>query len=1106
MTSNATAEKRRTVLWHLWLFLSLTATVGFFLLPTGGMSQLVVFIGLEAALLGAFAVGARQNRPVGMAVWKTLVASQVILLVAYVIWYGYPIVQKAELGFPSPADPLFVLSYVVETAALVFLIRARSGKRNRVDMIDAAIIALGLGTVFWVLQLDRIFDQSGLGLLAKAFTVVYPLFDLVLVALVVRLAVGTGKRTLAFWFLVAAVVSQLGADIGYAETVLGGTFRLGAPNFAGWLLSFVFLGAAALHPSMGSLAQPSGHRTQTSLRGRLPFLAAGALFGPVILIVQSLRGVDDIDVPFILALTSIAFILVLTRTSDLMVDLADHERVQAELSGLASIVESSEDAILSWTREGRVTSWNAGATALYGYQPDEIVGRPLEVLVPPERAGEAKVMLNQILSGARIGHFESERVRKNGTHVDVSVTLSAIRDRTGDVVGGATIARDITDAKRMEAALAAAADQAMETSRLKSEFLATMSHEIRTPMNGVIGLNGLLLRTDLDPSQRRHAEGVRTAGEALMAIINDILDFSKIEAGKLVIEPVDFDLSQLLEEVAGLLAEGAHAKGLELATDIQPDLPAALRGDAGRVRQVLVNLASNALKFTERGEVVIRVRLVEQDSELVTVRFEVVDTGIGIAHEQRQRLFDPFSQADASTTRRFGGTGLGLAISTQLTEAMGGEMGMESEPGEGSTFWFTVPLERGAQLSSPKPLAHLLAGGRVLVVDDNQTNRTILDAQLRSWDMHPELAENGDQALACLEAAAARGRRHALAILDMNMPGMDGVELARRIAAEPALASIPLVLLTSGGDVDAATARALGIVARLTKPARQSHLYDALVRAVAPVPSPTPVAAARPQETPGNRGQILVVEDNSVNQMVAVGILAELGFTPEVVNDGVEALEATATNRYEAVLMDCHMPRMDGYEATAQIRTQEGTERHTPIIAMSAGALQGDRERCLEAGMDDYLAKPVTPDDVEAALSRWVTSSPSLTGHAAENPVAVEVIDADRWDLLGQLGGPDGGDLLRAMVAAFSAEGPDRMDRVRRAVAGDDAGELTAAAHALAGSSATIGAAHLAELCGRLERLGRSGELGSARGLAGEVETGLAEAVEALQSRIEVGT
>jgi PAS domain S-box-containing protein len=1003
-----------------------------------------------------------------------------------------------------------VLSYVVEAAALVFLIRARSGRRNRTDMIDATIIALGLSTVYWVLQMDRTFDQSGLALLAKTFTVVYPLFDLVLVALVVRLAVGTGRRTPAFWFLVAAVIAQLGADIGYAEAVLAETFELGAPNFAGRLLSFVFLGAAALHPSMATLAQAADGRRQTSLRGRLPFLAAGALLGPAILIVQSMRGDDDLDLPLILTLMSVAVILVLTRTSDLMVDLAEHERVQTQLAGLASIVESSDDAILSWTPEGRITSWNAGATALYGYQPEEIVGRSFETLLPPRRVGEARAMLDQILHGARVGHFQSERVRKDGTLVDVSVTLSAIRDQQGDVVGGATIARDITQAKRMEAALADAADKAMEASRLKSEFLATMSHEIRTPMNGVIGLNGLLLRTELDPSQRQHAEGVRSAGEALMSIINDILDFSKIEAGKLVIEAVDFDLGQLLEEVAGLMAEGAHAKGLELVTDIQPDLPTALRGDAGRVRQVLANLSSNALKFTEQGEVVIRARLVEQAAERVTVRFEVVDTGIGISHDQRECLFDPFSQADASTTRRFGGTGLGLAISAQLTEAMGGEIGMESEPGEGSTFWFTIPLEPGHQATTAPPLAHLLAGAPVLVVDDNQTNRTILDAQLRSWDMRPEQAASALQGLACLQAAAARGERHALAVLDMHMPGMDGVELARRIAAEPALASIPLVLLTSGGDVEASTAQELGIVARLTKPARQSHLYDALVRAVAPRAHPVPVAEAGSlgpaQGSPGERGKVLVVEDNSVNQMVAVGILAQMGFGYEVVTDGVEAVEAMALNRYSAVLMDCHMPRMDGYEATAEIRKQEDASRRTPIIAMSAGALQGDRERCLEAGMDDYVAKPVTPEQVEAVLTRWVASSPPLNGHAAEDIPAVDAIDADRWALLGQMGGPNSGDLLRRMVAAFTAEGPGRVERVRRAVAGGDAQELTAAAHALAGSSATIGASHLAELCSQLERVGRSGELDSAPGLAAEVEAGLTEAVEALRSLVEVRT
>ena len=521
----------------------------------------------------------------------------------------------------------------------------------------------------------------------------------------------------------------------------------------------------------------------------------------------------------------------------------------------------------------------------------------------------------------------------------------------------------------------ASRDAALEASRAKSAFLATMSHEIRTPMNGVIGLTGLLQHTTLDERQRQYVDGVHLAGEALLHVINDILDFSKIEAGKLELDSIDFNLVRVVEEAAELVAESARSKDLELLAYCSPELPLSLRGDPSRLRQVLLNLASNAVKFTASGEVVVRAQLEGQTTGEVVVRFEVTDTGVGLKDTDRQRLFEPFSQADSSTTRRFGGTGLGLAISQQLVTAMGGELGVESGLGRGSTFWFTLPFQVAPADTALAPVRSAvgLAGLRALIVDDNQTNRLVLSGQLTAWGMHPDVTDNGDSALTLLEEAAATDEPYALALLDLNMPDMDGLELAGRISRRKSLAGIELLLLTSVPDVTAEEARANGIRARLTKPVQLSRLHAAIEAATQRPSAPrqvwSPPSATHPR---GSRGHILIVEDNHINQLVAVAILEELGFSTEVAGNGREALASYGRHPFDAVLMDCQMPEMDGYAATQRIRRIEGRGARTPVIAMTAGVGAGERERCLVAGMDDYLTKPVNTNDLNAALSRWV--------------------------------------------------------------------------------------------------------------------------------------
>jgi polar amino acid transport system substrate-binding protein len=736
-------------------------------------------------------------------------------------------------------------------------------------------------------------------------------------------------------------------------------------------------------------------------------------------------------------------------------DITEESAIRTRLKLVSMAVDSINQGIMisnvPKSGERTVVEYvNSGFSRMMGYRSNEVQGKPVGDFLRGPRTDSGKLdLMREALRRGDDHTMQNVYYRKDGSAFDVELQAAPVRDQDGRLTHYIGVFSDISLRRQAEDALRDAHDQALAASQMKSDFLSNMSHEIRTPMNGIIGMTDLLLDTPLDVEQREFSEAVRDSANALLTIINDILDFSKVEAGKMEIEMTDFSPVRLVEGVGELLAVKAHEKKISLMTFIEPSLPTMLRGDPTRLRQVLLNLVGNAVKFTDQGEVVI---CAVHDEASAMLRFQVRDSGIGMSPEIQVRLFQAFTQADSSTTRRYGGTGLGLAISKQLVELMGGNIGVTSTVGEGSTFWFNVPY----QVSEHQTPAHVthrdLSNLKVLVVNDLRTDREIISRYVRSWGMNCDACPGAREGLELMAQALAVGAPYDIAVLDYAMPGMDGIQMGCALRINPAFNHTRLVMLT-GYDQRFLfdEAKEAGFSVCLTKPIRQSELHDALATeihertlAAAPVTAEHRLVAEA-VTSEAARKLILLVEDNAVNQRLAQHHLMKRGYAVHTVSNGQEGVDAARTLPYAAILMDCQMPVMDGFEATRVIRLNEQGGRRRPIIAMTANAMQGDRERCLEAGMDDYISKPISPQQLNTVLARWV----------AQEDTAEAAVDQFDYAYLEELFGDKSS--ACELLEAFHASTAELLARLPQAIEQRQAASASSMAHEIKGTCANLG-------------------------------------------------
>ncbi len=752
------------------------------------------------------------------------------------------------------------------------------------------------------------------------------------------------------------------------------------------------------------------------------------------------------------------------------------------------------DVVYELDAEGRIRYVNRAFLNLLRGSRGEIVGRKFSGLCLAHRKIQVEALVADCVGGEGAGRrFDVQLVRPDGSIVHLDCSLSPIDTDHGRVLRG--MARELTESKKLQRELLSARDHAVSAMRLKGEFVANMSHEMRTPMNGIIGMTDLALETEVTDEQREYLLAVKSSANAMLTLINDILDFSKLEAGRLTLEEIEFSLADSVAESLTPLAVRAHQKGLELVYEFDPDIAESVVGDPSRLRQIIINLVDNAIKFTDRGQVHLAVSLEERAGQEATVRFDVTDTGIGIDESQHRVIFRSFCQADGTSTRRYGGTGLGLTISTQLVEMMGGDISVKSKPGAGSTFSFTAKFLFSDQPTTKHRLLNSqeLRDVRVLVADDNSINRRTISTTLGSLGMDVVACSDGAEAWAAFHDAAEDSTPFAVALLDVQMPGIDGFTLAERILGDPVLSRTPLILLTLAGQRgDAAHCRELGVTGYLTKPFGAFDLAESIQAALGTTGQDAARLITRHSLRESRRKlKILVAEDNPINQRVARTLLRKQGHAVTVVENGRQAIEETGGCEFDAVIMDVQMPVLDGIEATAEIRAREaGSDRRTPILALTAHAREGDRQRFLDAGMDGYVSKPFHLPDLLAELDRLVGESGG-TEQVAHHPGIAGVVREfssqliDRKRLLLQSGGDR--DLLEEVVRMYLADRAVIVRELEMAVGNRDLRAIEVHAHKLKGTFGALAAGRAAATAQRLEEAGRDGRMEQAAGIAEEL-------------------